>query len=151
MDLFYEYIVMCTHSANTQSLDVDLLQRQTHYVDKLEKVPSFEEVYIWTYSMSTVQCGHILQTHSLQMQSCFKTDTLCGQIGESSLLCRGVSMDLFYKHTPMWSHSVNTLSLDVELLQRQTCYVDKLEKVPSFAEVYIWTCCMNTMQYVHIL
>ena len=54
-------------------------------------------------------------------------------------------MDLLYEHIVMWTHSVNTLSLDVELLQRQTCYVNKLKKVPSFVEVYIQTYCMNTL------
>ena len=29
-------------------------------------------------------------------------------------------------HEDMWTHSVNTLSLDVELLQRQTCYCGQI-------------------------
>ena len=80
-----------------------------------------------------------------------KIDMLCGQIGESSLLCRGVYMDLLYEHNAICTHSVNTLSLDVELLQRETCYVDKLEKVPSFVEVYIWAYSTNTFPCGHIV
>ena len=167
MDLLYEYNAICTHSVKTLSLDVELLQRETCYVDKLEKVASFVEVYIWAYSTNTFPCGHIVS----RFRTASKTDTLCGQIGESSLLCRGVYMDLFYKHNAMWTHSANTLCLDVELLQRHTHYVGKYTGESfllcigiymdlfykhnamwtSFVEVCIWTYSTNTMQCGHIL
>ena len=86
---------------------------------------------------NTLQHGHILQTHCLRCRASSKTEILCGQIGESPLLCRGVFMDLLYECNAMWMHSANTLFLDVGLLQRWTHYVDKLEKVPSFVEVYM--------------
>ena len=52
-------------------------------------------------------------------------------------------MDQLYKYIATWTHSPNTLSLDEELFQRQKYYVDKLEKVPSYVEVYIL---INTKQ-----
>ena len=65
MDLLYQHITTCTHSANTVSLNVELLQKHMHYADKLKKDSSFVEVYIWSYCMNTLQHGHILQTNSL--------------------------------------------------------------------------------------
>ena len=92
-------------------------------------------------------CVHIVS----RCRVASKVDTLCRQIEENSLLCRGVYTDLLYKHIATWTHSVYTLSLDVELLQRRTHCADKLDKVPSFVEVYVCTCCMNTLQHAHIL
>ena len=92
-------------------------------------------------------CKHIVS----RCRAASKMDSLCGQIGESSLLCRGVYVDLLYEHNAVRIHSANTLSLDVGLLQKQTHYVDKLIKVPTFVEVYIWTYCTNTLQHRHIL
>ena len=92
-------------------------------------------------------CEHIVS----RCRDASKEDTLCGQIGESSLLCRDVYMDLFYEQIAMWTHSAKTLSLDVELIQKQTHYVDILEKVSSLVEVYIQTYSTNTFQCSHIL
>ena len=86
-------------------------------------------------------CVHIVS----RCRVASKVDTLCRQIEENSLLCRGVYIDLLYEHITTWTHSVYTLSLDVELLQRQTYYADKLKKVPSFVEVYIKTYCTNAL------
>ena len=75
---------------------------------------------------------------------------LCRQIEERTLQCRGVYMDLLYEHNATGPHAANKLSLDVELLQKHTCYADKLKKYPSIVEVYIWTFCMNTLEHAHI-